>query len=155
DLRTEVGVDFVFFDGEEYIFEPRRDKYFFGSEHFAEQYRKNRGKDRYAAAVLLDMVGGQNARFPAEGYSWSRAQPLVREVWKIAAELKCGAFQERVGERVQDDHLALQAAGIPAIDIIDFDYPHWHRLSDVPANCSGASLEQVARVLSVWLQRVK
>ena len=38
---------------------------------------------------------------------------------------------------VQDDHLALNQAGIPAIDIIDFDYPHWHRLTDVPANCSG------------------
>ena len=54
-----------------------------------------------------------------------------------------------------DDHLALNQAGIPAIDIIDFDYKHWHRLSDVPANCSGVSLEQVARVLGVWLQRVK
>ena len=56
---------------------------------------------------------------------------------------------------VDDDHVPLNAAGIPAIDIIDFDYPHWHKLTDVPENCSGESLEQVARVLTVWLQRLK
>ena len=41
------------------------------------------------------------------------------------------------------------------MDIIDFSYPHWHRLTDVPENCSGDSLEQVARVLGVWIQRAK
>ena len=45
--------------------------------------------------------------------------------------------------------------GDTAIDIIDFSYRHWHRLSDVPENCSGDSLAQVAKVLSVWLQRVR
>ena len=56
---------------------------------------------------------------------------------------------------ILDDHLALNHARIPAVDIIDFSYKHWHRLTDVPENCSGESLEQVARVVSVWLQRVK
>ena len=59
------------------------------------------------------------------------------------------------GPTVEDDHVALNRGGIPAIDIIDFSYKHWHRLTDTPENCSGDSLEQVARVLSVWLQRVK
>jgi hypothetical protein len=154
-LKTHVGIDFVFFDGEEYIFKPRTDKYFFGSEHFAKMYRKSRAKDRYIAAILLDMIGGKNARFPAEGNSYLKAGGLVKMVWEIAFEQKCTAFQNRVGQEVLDDHLALNRAGIPAIDIIDFSYRHWHRLSDLPENCSGASLEQVARVLSVWLQRVK
>jgi hypothetical protein len=39
------------------------------------------------------------------------------------------------------------------VDIIDFSYPHWHRLTDVPAKCSAASLDQVARVLWAWLKR--
>ncbi len=79
----------------------------------------------------------------------------MREIWGLADELGCKAFRNEVGQRVQDDHLALLNAGIPAIDIIDFEYAHWHRLSDVPANCSAQSMEQVARVLSVWLQRTK
>src|SRR5262249_34260171 len=40
DLKTEVGVDFVIFDGEEYIFDPKRDRYFFGSDYFANDYAK-------------------------------------------------------------------------------------------------------------------
>ena len=44
---------------------------------------------------------------------------------------------------------------VPAIDVIDWDSPHWHRLTDVPDNCSADGMQQVARVLTVWLQRVK
>jgi hypothetical protein len=155
DLKTEVGVDFVFFDGEEYIFDPNRDKYFFGSEYFAKAYVTARPKYRYIAAILLDMVGGKNARFPAEGTSLRKAGALVQQVWKIAADQKCTAFKEEEGDSVLDDHLALLAVGIPAIDIIDFHYKHWHKLTDLPENCSGESLEQVSKVLTVWLQQVK
>jgi hypothetical protein len=155
ELPLKVGVDFVFFDGEEYIFEPDRDKYFFGSEHFAQAWKKSKNRPDYLAAVLLDMIAGQRARFPVEGYSWARAQPLCVDIWRIARELKSAHFVERIGQRVLDDHLALQNVGIPAIDIIDFDYPHWHRLSDVPANCDADAMTDVARVLSVWMQRMK
>jgi len=154
DLKTAVGVDFVFFDGEEYIHH-KNDEYFFGSRHFAADYRRTKPKFTYTAAVLLDMIGGTKAQFPIEANSWWNAAPLVMELWETAAEQKCAAFQKREGPQVEDDHLALNRAGIPAVDIIDFSYRHWHRLSDVPQNCSGESLEQVARVLSVWLQRVQ
>jgi hypothetical protein len=154
-LKTEIGIDFVFFDGEEYIFNPNRDRLFFGSEYFARDYRKSRPKYRYRAAILLDMIGGKNARFPAEGNSMFLAGPLVAQVWKIASDLNCTAFQDRVADyKIEDDHLALNRAGIPAIDIIDFSYKHWHRLTDTPENCSADSLEQVARVLGTWVQQV-
>jgi hypothetical protein len=155
DLKTEVGVDFVFFDGEEYVFEPRRDRYFLGSDYFAAQYRKRKGKPEYVAAVLLDMIGGKEPHFPVETNSWFQAAPLVKELWTTAQQLHCPAFAFQEGPTVEDDHVALNRGGIPAIDIIDFSYKHWHRLSDTPDNCSGDSLAQVARVLSVWLQRVK
>ncbi len=159
DLKTQVGVDFVFFDGEEYIYDPRPrpvgDDYFFGSEHFARSYRKSRPKHQYVGAVLLDMIAGKNPRFPIEQNSWFSAAPLVDELWKIAKAEGCEAFQSREGPRVDDDHVALNAANIPAVDIIDFDYPHWHRLTDLPENCSGESMQQVARVLTIWLQRIK
>ena len=154
DLKTPVGVDFVFFDGEEYVFN-KTDKYFFGSEHFARTWKGTKGRPDYTAAILLDMIAGENLRLPAEGNSWFRARPLVQEIWKLANDLGCSAFQNKVGERVLDDHLALQNVGIPAIDLIDFEYPHWHRLSDVPENCSAESMAQVAKVLATWLQRMK
>ena len=155
EMKINVGVDFVFFDGEEYVFE-QDDEYFFGSKHFGREYRKSRGKRFYGGAVLLDMVGGKKARFPVEPHSWEMAPGLVNAIWGIAEELKCSAFDRNAfGSAVLDDHVALNQNGIPAIDIIDFKYPHWHRLTDTPENCSGESLEEVAKVLSVWVQRVK
>jgi len=164
DIKTQVGVDFVFFDGEEYIYDPLpdHDKYFFGSEHFARTFvkelsKRNPGSRRqeYLGAVLLDMIGGKNPRFPIEGNSWERAPALVERLWRIAAAQGCESFKVEEGYKVLDDHLALNDAHIPAVDIIDFDYPHWHRLSDLPENCSGDGMYQVARVLTAWLQQVK
>jgi glutaminyl-peptide cyclotransferase len=160
-MTTKVGVDFVLFDGEEYVFD-HDDEYFLGSKQFAREYRKTRAKDRkaslYVGGVLLDMVGGKNARFPVEQNSWFKASPLVKQVWGIADELKCSAFRSTDMSKVpvQDDHVPLNdIGGIQTVDIIDFDYPHWHRITDVPENCSGDSLGQVAKVLAVWMQRVK
>jgi hypothetical protein len=66
------------------------------------------------------------------------------------------AFQDRLGNTaVSDDHLALNRAGIPTVDIIDFDYPHWHKLSDLPDECSAESMANVSKVLSIWLQRAR
>jgi glutaminyl-peptide cyclotransferase len=158
-LKTSVGVDFVFFDGEEYILDRDRDIYFLGSRHFALQYRRNlaRSRTRYIAAILLDMVAGENASFPIEQNSWWRAGGLVRSVWGVANQLGYPVFRSNQFSRVpvEDDHIPLNDNGIPAIDIIDFDYPHWHRLSDTPENCSALPLEQVARVLMVWVQQVR
>ncbi len=154
DLKTEVGVDFVLFDGEEYI-QQKSDEYFFGSKYFAKEYRKTKGDRRYVGAILLDMIGGKNPQFPVEWHSLRFAGALAEEIWKIAAEQKCTAFLNQTGQAVEDDHLALNGAGIPTIDIIDFGYRHWHRLTDLPENCSAEGLTQVATVLTVWLQRVK
>jgi glutaminyl-peptide cyclotransferase len=158
-MRLEVGLDFVLFDGEEYVFEGggpnARDKYFFGSEHFADQYRRSPPKHAYAAGILLDLFAGKDAVYPIEQNSWLSAGPVVQQVWGVAKELGVTAFQDRRGDNVLDDHIALNRAGIPTVDVIDFSYPHWHRLSDVPDQCSAESLENVSKVLTVWLQRAR
>ena len=162
-IDQAIGVDFVLFDGEEYIFnnqpeEQGGDVYFFGSEHFAKEYIQSRKANKepvYLGAVLLDLFAGKNPQFPIESNSATMAGELVEKIWRIAEEVKVPAFINKYGTPVRDDHLALNRARIPAIDIIDFDYPHWHRLSDVPENCSGDSMEQVARVLVVWMQRAR
>jgi glutaminyl-peptide cyclotransferase len=153
-LKIDVGVDLVLFDGEEYVFD-RGDDYFFGSKHFAREYKANKGKMHYEAAILLDMIAGKGAKLPMEEHSWLYARPLCKEIWDIARKLNCNMFKDKVGDKVYDDHLALQEAGIQAIDLIDFSYAHWHRLSDVPANCSAESMSEVAKVLSTWMQMVK
>ena len=155
ELKTEVGVDFVLFDAEEFIFDRNRDKYFLGSEHFAAAYKKGAGGVKYRAAILLDLFAAKGATFKVEHNSALLAGPLVEDVWKLAAELGVKQFENAWGHEVLDDHIALTRAGIPAIDVIDFDYPHWHRLSDTPDKCSAESMAAVARVVMAWLGRVK
>jgi Zn-dependent M28 family amino/carboxypeptidase len=155
DMKLEVGLDFVLFDGEEVIYDRDRDKYFLGSEHFAREWKAQADRPLYLGAVLLDMIAGKTPRFPAEDHSIVEAPALTKQIWRIAGDLKCASFQNQIGPRVLDDHLALQKVGIPAIDIIDFDYPHWHRLADQPKNCNPEGPSDVAKVLSVWLQRLR
>jgi glutaminyl-peptide cyclotransferase len=80
---------------------------------------------------------------------------LVRDGWTVARALKFTQFRDRVGRAVSDDHLPLYANGIPAIDVIDFDYPHWHTAQDLPDKCSAASLEAVGKVITAWLNKPK
>jgi glutaminyl-peptide cyclotransferase len=153
DLKSPWGIDLVLFDGEELVYGPAGE-YFLGSKVFARNYaeaREGEGSPEYVAALVLDMVGDRNLAIDQEPHSLELAPGLVRDVWAVARALKVPAFRNRVGRAVLDDHLPLNNAGIPAIDIIDFDYPYWHTTRDVPENCSGASLEQVGRVVTAWL----
>jgi glutaminyl-peptide cyclotransferase len=155
NLKTEIGVDFVFFDGEEYINDRVKDKFFLGSDYFASEYKKNRGGPKYQAAILLDLFAQIGATYAIEENSRFYAGDLVEEFWKVAAKEGVKAFINEGGPQVQDDHLALNKVGIPAIDIIDFDYDHWHRLSDTPDKCSPESMANVAKVIVAWLQQLK
>lgn len=155
DLKTEVGIDLVLFDGEEWIHDRTRDKFFLGSEHFAAAYRKAKDGPKYRAAILLDLFGGKGATYPVEENSRLLAGPLAEDVWRLAADLGVKSFLWQRGPEVLDDHIALNRAGIPAIDIIDFDYPHWHRLSDTPDKISPVSMANVAKVIMAWLEKIR
>jgi hypothetical protein len=156
-LATTVGVDFVLFDGEEWVFDGPQgsDSFFLGSDHFADQYRDKPPAHRYTGAVLLDLFAGKNPHYPIEANSYRSAAQLVRDVWGIAGELQVGAFRNVRGDAILDDHLALNRVGIPAVDVIDFEYPHWHKLTDLPNQCSAESMSDVAKVLTVWFQRAR
>lgn len=154
DLKTEAGIDFVLFDGEEWIHDRNRDKFFLGSDHFAAEYKKA-GAPKHKAAINLDLFAGKGATYPVEENSRLLAGQLCEDVWKVAADVGVKSFAWEQGPNVLDDHLALNRAGIPTVDIIDFDYPHWHRLSDTPDKLSAESMANVAKVLMAWMEKVK
>ena len=156
-IKCAHGIDLVCFDGEEFVLE-QEDEYFHGSRHFATRARLDAQRGvKYRCAVLLDMIAGKNPRFPVEQNSWFMAPRLVEEIYSTAIELKAASFQANrySSTPVEDDHVPLNKGGIPAIDIIDFDYPHWHRTTDTPENCHPEGLDQVARVLVAWLGRIR
>lgn len=149
---TRYGVDFVFFDAEELIYNEPGDRYFLGSEQFATRYRDDPPPYRYVCGVLVDMIGDKDLQLYQEKNSLNLAPQVTRSVWRTAARLGVREFIPRRRHEVRDDHLPLnQIARIPTCNIIDFDYPHWHTRNDVPAACSGDSLVKVGRVLLAWL----
>lgn len=163
-LNGRYGVDFVLFDGEELVYEDRRDPYFLGSEHFAREHAAMPPDFRYHAAVLLDMVGDAQLQLFQERNSmtWRDSRPIVEEIWGVGRRMGVTEFIPRIKHEIRDDHLALHdIAGIPAIDIIDFDYPrtggasYWHTEADTPDKCSPDSLAKVGAVLLEWLRTKK
>ena len=165
DLDSKYGVDFVLFDGEEFVFDDRRDKYFLGSEFFARNYVAQPPAYRYRWGVLLDMVGDADLQLFQEKHSkrWSDTRPLVVDIWNTANRLGVTEFIVRPRHKVRDDHLMLHDIGkIPTCDIIDFDYPrpgakisYWHTEADTADKCSALSLAKVGWVVHVWLQELK
>jgi len=156
-LPCKYGVDFVLFDGEEFIFSERH-RFFLGSEYFARQYAGNPPPYRYRWGVLLDMVGDKDLQIYQERYSmwWRDTRPLVEDIWATARRLGVGEFIHRKGYSIRDDHLPLHEIGkIPCCDVIDFDYPAWHTRRDVLEQCSALSLAKVGWVIHEWLKAAR
>lgn len=158
-LEGEWGVDFVFFDGEEFVFVNRRDPMFLGSTYFSNEYAAGRMGVTYSYGILVDMIGDSQLELFYEHNSMKNAPRLTRSIWAVAKQLGRTEFRSKKKHKIKDDHLPLNnIAKIPTCDIIDFDYPNarvgnifWHTQNDVPENCSGESLYAVGSVLREWL----
>jgi len=157
DFESAYGVDFVLFDGEEFIF--REDHpYFRGSGYFASDYRRRRPPYKYRWGVLLDMIGDKNLDIyeEANSMSWPDTRPLVEQIWATARRLGVREFIPQVKHTILDDHLPLRnTGGIPTCDVIDYDYPPWHTQGDTLDKCSALSLAKVGWVIHEWLKSLK
>ena len=157
EQSPEIGVDILFVDMEDYG-EPQwyngfksEDSWCLGSQYWSKNphvpgYRANYG-------VLLDMVGAPGAVFPQEGYSLQYAGWIVRKIWSEAYKSGFDAyFLNKAGGYITDDHVPInQIAGIPTIDIIQFDengFGHyWHTVNDNMTNIDKATLHAVGQTL--------
>jgi len=104
---------------------------------------------RPKAVVIVDMIGDADLNIYIERNS---DQDLVDEIWSVAATL--GYEQTFISEpkySLIDDHMPFLQAGIPAIDIIDFDYPYWHTTQDTADKVSAESLGIVGTTLQRWV----
>jgi hypothetical protein len=101
--------------------------------------------------ILLDMVGASDATFTREYFSMENAAGFVNMVWKNAAG---SHFIDAQGGAVTDDHIFVNRAGIPCIDIIymrsDSDTgfcPVWHTVNDTMDGIDAATLAEVGQTL--------
>ena len=139
-----MGVDIVLFDGEDSGLQGKNQTWCQGSRFFAESRLLTRLP---VFGILLDFVGDKDLHFPVEVNSYRFAPGIVDKVWGKASELGLSAFDPSQGYEMIDDHLELLKVGIPAIDIIDFDYPYYHTLQDTEDKCSPESLGTVGTLL--------
>jgi len=155
-----IGIDFVCFDAEDWGTpqwedEDPGDTWALGSQYWARNPHCDPNTIRYG--ILLDMVGGQQARFYREGYSMQRAKSIVDKVWRAAEVAGYGHYfvREEAGW-VTDDHVPVNdVAGIPCIDIINH-YPAceqssfgptWHTVSDDMEHIDRQTLKAVGQTL--------
>ena len=103
------------------------------------------------AMVLLDMIGDADQQL-----YWDRnSNPQLNEqIWKTAATLGFAqVFIPQYKWTMIDDHVPFAQRGIPAVDLIDFDYPAWHTTGDTADKVSPLSLERIGLTLKTWLEQ--
>jgi len=157
DEDLPFKIKFLFTDGEDCG--PEGDSMFYGSRYFAEDLNEQEVEE-IAHVIVVDMIGDAKLRIPRERYSDESDPELMDLIWSNAGKLGMKQFKDEQGEYIGDDHNPFIDRGIPAIDLIDFQYPdptvnYWHTQEDTPDKVSAKSLEAVGRVLEYTLKRLK
>ena len=157
-----VAVDFVCFDAEDWgapqwTNKNDADSWALGAQHWAASFNAQPSTPNYQYAILLDMVGGQGAKFYYEAFSLDHARPIVEKVWQAAAAAGYGSFfPSQTGGYVTDDHVPVnEVAHIPCIDIINHypDCPQssfgptWHTINDDMPHLDKNTLQAVGQTL--------
>jgi hypothetical protein len=142
----DVGIVYLLNDAED--LGPNIEEMLLGTVYFAQH--PSDPKPDYG--ILLDMIGNANVRVPMEQYSVFKAPDIMNAFYDAmkAAGLD-STFPKVQGDSVEDDHYPLIDAGIPTIDLIDFQYKPWHTLGDTVDKCSAQSLGKIGQGLEYWL----
>ncbi len=150
-----VPIEILFLDGEEAVGEWETGNTF-GSRHYVEFAVKAGTIRQIKAMVLVDMIGDRDLVIKRE----SRSTPwLTDAIWSAAKTLNRPEFIAD-STPIEDDHLPFLAAGVPAVDIIDLDYPdssmrYWHTVEDTLDKTSAKSLQAVGDVLLAALPAIE
>jgi len=100
--------------------------------------------------IVLDMIGDADQQI----YKERNSTPALQDrIWALAGQLGYGqSFIPQYKWAMLDDHTPFIEKGIPAADLIDFDYPYWHTTQDLADKVAPSSLERVGRVMQKFLE---
>ena len=148
--RPRHTIHYVFFDGEEAprgIPDVEFARYGLrGSKVAAPAFRDAR------AMILLDFVGDKHLAIKREGYSdvrlWNRLRAVAKRVGAG------GVFPASIQGGMLDDHLPFRRLGVRSIDLIDFDFPCWHRTCDDLSAVSERSVDAVGETMYELLKEL-
>jgi Zn-dependent M28 family amino/carboxypeptidase len=140
--RHEYTYWIAFFDGEEAREAWTATDSLYGSRHMAVELARKNALPR--AMILVDMIGDRDLDLRREAYS---TPALVEIIWTSARRLgHARHFLDEVMP-VEDDHAPFLKAGVPAVDLIDFNFPPWHTVEDTLDKVSAQSLQTVGDVV--------
>lgn len=156
----QIGVDILLTDCEDYGAHQQADvaessdTWCLGSMFFADNLPYS-AADLPRFGILLDMVGGADAKFNKEYFSSRYASTPTAKVWAMAQRLGLSSrFPTATGGAITDDHLPLIRAGIPVTNIVESANPvsgsfppTWHTLHDNIDNIDTATMQAVGRVV--------
>ena len=144
-----MGVDILLVDAEDMGIDDNEESWGLGTQYWAQHPHVSGYKPLFG--ILLDMVGSPDATFSREYYSMQYASGFVDLVWNNASG---SHFINAQGGAVTDDHIFVNRAGIPCVDIIDMRSngdsgfcPEWHTIHDTMDAISPATLNEVGQTL--------
>ena len=151
--QNPFTIELLFFDGEEafidwYLGDDNR----YGSRHYVAEAKRAGDLARIKALILVDMIGDRNLVLKREPASTPWLTDLI---WSTAKALGYGSVFSDETFAVDDDHVPFLQAGVPAVDLIDLDYPPWHTAGDTLDKVSARSMEVVGRVVTAALPKIE
>jgi glutaminyl-peptide cyclotransferase len=151
--QNAFTIELIFFDGEEATL---RDwsgtDHTYGSQHYVDHARSTGALGTLKALVLVDMIADRSPRFMRE----SNSTPWLTDIlWSTARRLGHGAIFVDDSTPIEDDHVPFLAAGVPAADIIDLDYPAWHTPADTLDHTSARTMQVVGDVVVASLAPIE
>ena len=157
EKEPNVGIDIVFFDGEEGE-EHIRDDYSkwqpLGSTYFSQNLEDIYQDKKPTEGIVLDMVCDKNLYIYPESLSLIYAPEQVKKFWDKAIKNYPSKFSTKKSFKIKDDHVPLSNAGIPSFLVIDFNYKSFHTTRDTLDKCSGKSLEIVGKTVLNYLYNI-
>ena len=144
-------IELLFLDGEEAVLEWSATDSTYGSRHYVDAARKSGSLKSIRALVLLDMIADRalTIRRDPNSTRW-----LTDIIWSAAKKLGHRQFMDEE-MAIEDDHLPFLKAGVPAVDIIDLDYPQWHTPQDTIDAISARSMQVVGDVVVAALPQIE
>jgi glutaminyl-peptide cyclotransferase len=157
-FRRSAPLRLLFIDGEEAVnFQWAGNDNTYGSRYHAKMLVETKQVDNVGAVVILDMLGDKNLTIYHDTYS----RPELTKIFQEAAAARgLGQYMDpRRRMPVKDDHLSFQAVGIPAVDLIDFEYgaaTHiWHTNDDTLENCSSVNMARAGTIFLAGYPQVE
>jgi glutaminyl-peptide cyclotransferase len=146
----------IWLDGEEAVANWTATDSLYGSRRLANQWKQSGMAKKVKALINVDMIGDRQLSLVYELNSTGWLRDLV---WQTAHELGYKKEFETAGGAIEDDHVPFLAAGIPSLDLIDFDYgpgnSYWHTPQDTVDKLSARSLEVIGRVLLAVIPKLE